>query len=163
MGRRTARGMTLVELLVVVAIVGILVGIAFWNLTDVVPGWRLRTASSDVATRLALVRARAISKNRQYIVEFQASGYRVIWDRTTLGSINVGAGADTVEETHAYGTRVEYYRPTTDPLPGGDFVVVAPRGTMPNIGVSGQMIGLKNAAGRTREVEVFYSGLVRKR
>lgn len=121
-GRRRVRGMTLVELMIVVGLVSLLVMLGFWGFSGVVPGYRLGTGARDVTSVLVLARARAISQSRNYIVELQASGYRVIWDRTSPGVINVSAGNDEVTSTGTYGAGVTYYRPTIDPLPLGDFV-----------------------------------------
>jgi Tfp pilus assembly protein FimT len=146
-------------MMVVVAITGVLVTMAYWGMSGVVPGYRLSTAARDVSEVLILTRARAIAQNRYYIVEFQANAYRVIWDQDGDGVIDAG---ESVTQTAQYGQGVSYQRPTTTPLPAGDIVLFDPRGTASNVTGNGQNVQLRNGSGVTREVQVRYSGLVKK-
>lgn len=157
--RQTSRGATLIEMMIVVVILGMLATAAYWGFNGVVPGYRLGTAARDVSSLLAVTRARAISQNRYYIVEFQASAYRVIWDQDGDGVIDAG---EPVTQTAAYGQGVTYQRPGTDPLPAGDIVAFNPRGLASNISVNGQVIELTNDPVRTRSIRIRYTGLVTK-
>ena len=58
------RGVTLMELLVVVAIIGIMVGISLPNIPFLIAGHRLRTANNDLTSKLRYIRGLAITKNR---------------------------------------------------------------------------------------------------
>lgn len=156
---RTSLGLTMTEMMVVVAIVGTLATIAYWGFSGVVPSWRLNAATRDVSEVLVLTRARAISQNRYYVVQFQASTYRVVWDQDGDGAIDPG---EPVTQTAAYAAGVTYQRPTTTPLPAGDIVAFNPRGIAYNITVGGQTVQLANGSATTREVQVRYSGLVKK-
>lgn len=158
-GGRRARGISLLEILVVVAIVGILATLAFWGLGAVVPGYRLNTARREVAQLLVLARARAIAQNRYYLVRFATNGYEVIWDRAGDGAMN---GPDTVEQSGTYPAGVTYERPLAgeSPLPAGDLVGFDFRGQAFNITPAGQRIRLRNSSG-TQDIQVRFSGLVR--
>ncbi len=159
--RRRTRGVTLLELLVALAILSVLAVMAYGSLAGVVPKFRLSAATRDVASVLVLTRAKAIAENRNYIVEFQGTAYRVIWDRTSTGTVNVGTSDDQVVQTVAYGRGITYFRPTTNPLPAGDIVAFDPRGIAFNITVGGQEVGVTNGAGTTRQVRVQYTGRVK--
>lgn len=157
--RPTNRGVTLIEMMVVVVIIAVLATMAYWGFSGVVPRYRLNVAARDVASLLVLTRAKAIAQNRSYIIEFQASSYRVVWDQDGSGTIDAG---EPQTASGAYGRGVTYFRPTTDPLPAGDTVVFDPRGMAVNVTMNGQIIGLTNGPGQTREIQVRYSGLVKK-
>jgi len=158
------RGMTLIELLVVVAIASTLATIALWNVADVLPRYRLSASASDVAGLLTVTRARAIAQNRPLTVEFRANDYRVFTDADADGLFEAG---DTVLQTRAYEHGVTYYQPSdgltnANGQPIEDVVVFGARGLAVNVPPAGRTVGLTNGAGRTRQVQVRYSGLVRK-
>lgn len=58
------RGVTIIELLVVVAIIGILSLLTLPNIPAIIAGHRLRTANNDLMAKLRSVRALAIAKGR---------------------------------------------------------------------------------------------------
>lgn len=155
--RRKSRGLTTIELTVVVAIVGILAAIAFWNLSGVVPAYRLRAAASDVTTQLALTRARAIANNRYYLVRFQANGYQVFEDSNGNGAVD---GGEPLSRSFAYGPGVTYTAAPSSPIPG-DIVAFDVKGYAFNVSAAGQRIRLQSSAG-VKEIRVSYSGQVKK-
>ena len=63
--RQRAAGMTLVELLTVVAIILILAGVGFPAAGGLIDGQRARSASSDLYTALLQARSEAIKRNTQ--------------------------------------------------------------------------------------------------
>lgn len=160
---RRPSGFTLLEMLIVTVIVGILSTIAYWGVFEVLPKFRLETAFREMSMQLGLARAEAISKNRQMIVHFQATSYRVAHDADRDGTIDAGE----VLRSETYGTKITYYRPVGDgvvdplPLPAGDLVVFDSRGLATNIVPDGQRIGFSNGS-RTREILIRYVGTSRK-
>jgi type IV fimbrial biogenesis protein FimT len=95
--RRNESGFTIVELLVAIAIIGILSGIAIPTFSVWLPNYRLRTAALDLYGNLQLAKMQAIRTNGEYAVVFNEGGgfYQVV-----SGGVDrdFGAGGDDVVE-----------------------------------------------------------------
>ncbi len=64
----TRRGVTLVEIAIVVALIGILAAIGAGMMNELMPSWRTRRAARDFAAHASQARAMAIADNVQYRV-----------------------------------------------------------------------------------------------
>ena len=67
-------GFTIIELMVVVAIMAILIAIAYPNLIGKLPGWRLKSAADNVSQLFGKARFDAIKNNRPVLVTLTDAG-----------------------------------------------------------------------------------------
>ena len=74
--RTRGRGFTLLELLVVVAILAVLVGTVVVGFTGADEERRLRTLAEGIQARLELARQNALQRNREWGVHVEDNGYR---------------------------------------------------------------------------------------
>ena len=100
LGPRFARaaGFTLAEILIVVAILGILAAIAAPSMADMVRAQRLRTAAFDVFAALTLARSEAIKRNKAVTIT-PAGGTN--W---ALGWVITDANNNVLQNQSAYDT-----------------------------------------------------------
>jgi prepilin-type N-terminal cleavage/methylation domain-containing protein len=108
--RSPEAGLTLLELMVVVAIVGVLVAVALPNLRGYLRTQTIRSAASAVAGELTSARSRAVVKNVNYGVVFlvlSPTTYRVVTE-------------DDMDRTNGYvGTRQAMTALVADPAQAG--------------------------------------------
>lgn len=79
----TQRGLSLIELLVVVALVAALAGLGAMAMSRALPGRELRDAASEVAAELRFTRAQAIATGRpqSFVIDVQSHAWRSVGDR----------------------------------------------------------------------------------
>lgn len=93
-----SRGFTLVELMVTIAILSILLGIALPDFRQMLSSERVRSANSDMFSALILARSEAIKRNSTVTVVPNATGWSGGW--------TVVVGGNTVQTQNALNADV---------------------------------------------------------
>ena len=92
MSRDRKKGITLIELVVVMAIIAIGAVLLVPNIGAWIPYYRLRSASRDIVSVLRTAQMKAISNNITYQVSFTpAAGTYVLQYQTTAGFVTEGS------------------------------------------------------------------------
>jgi prepilin-type N-terminal cleavage/methylation domain-containing protein len=101
MGRKD-NGFTIIEMMTIIAVVGILATVAGYNVTRSMPDYRLRQATRRLASMMQLARLRAINSNTECHLEFgigtSSPGdrfYTFYLDRNSNGQFDVGEDTAT--------------------------------------------------------------------
>lgn len=87
---KSNKGFTLLELLVTVALISILAGVAVPNLLQHIPKYHAKGATNDIVGKLMMARIQAIQKNRDFSVFFtinaDAADEYVVQEDTDAGA-----------------------------------------------------------------------------
>lgn len=113
-------GFTLPELLVTLAITGILLGIAVPSFSEFIKGMSVRSASFDLYSALSLARSEAIKRNREVVLTPATNGWKDGWTVTVTVS-----GTTTVLNKQAALPGLTVAGPSVDVTYGSDGRVVA--------------------------------------
>ena len=98
------KGVTLLELIVVMVIIAIMAALAVPNIAAWLPNYRLRTATRDIVSTMRTAQIKAVSTNLEHRVQFNAeAGSYILQRRTTAGTLE----PDGVSQTIPSGIRFQ--------------------------------------------------------
>jgi prepilin-type N-terminal cleavage/methylation domain-containing protein len=86
--RKSSKGFTIVELMIVVAIIGIMALVTAPNLVNGLPTYRIKSAVRDSTSKLRSARSRAIKDKRDVTVSFDTDKHIMIIDGRTFPLLN---------------------------------------------------------------------------
>ena len=133
-------GFTLVELMIVVAIVGIIALIAGPNMVTGLPASRVRSAARDTVAQLRKARAVALRDNRQVVIVFDLTA-----GTSTVDGVPFPRGGTL---TSTYGSGVRYgFGSATQAIDGGALPgrPVSFAGTAPTLAFTPQGLAVDSA------------------
>jgi len=129
---RKNSGFSLIELIIVMAIMGIVAAIAAPNFTRYRDNTNLREAARDVMSDIQLYKQRAMAENQNYLITFTGNTYDVKRGATlVVDDKPIGAGnAAIVIKSHKYPAGLQLFsRGSTEPsVPSGDGLVLKHNG-----------------------------------
>ncbi len=89
---RRQSGFTLMELMIIIAIIGVLIGIAVPNFLGWLPKYRLRSAADELFTNLNLAKMAAVRSGDNCRVDFGANSYTIQCLSKTVDLFDYGSG-----------------------------------------------------------------------
>jgi len=100
---RNRRGVTLIEIAIVVAIIGVLASIGAGLMNDLIPSWRTRQAAREFSARVSQIRAMAIADSVQYRIHIDETDSDPSSGDTNYGAYYVQKG-DLNDHSTAWDT-----------------------------------------------------------
>jgi len=137
------RGITLVELVVVVVIIAIAAVLVAPSIGRWLPNYRLRGAARDIVSTLRTAQMKAVSTNRQYQVSFNQGVGSYILQYQNTGGVWVNEGANQVLPSGIQITGIT--------LPGNNATFNT------NSSCSGGSLTLTNSKGSTKTITLTAS------
>jgi len=150
--KKRESGFTLMEMMVVVAIIGIMVAVAIPGFSVWLPNYKLKGAIQDLYSNMQNAKMEAIKANGDYTIVFTEAS-----DTYTMTS--PGGNVQTITLAD-YGYGVSYGDPEgVDAVSySGDSVTFTSRGMTNNVG---GWVKLKNDKGRYYQVGTLITGVIR--
>lgn len=135
--RAAPRGFSTIELVVVLAIMGIAMAIALPNWNSLLPGYALNNSTRQIQSEIHNLKMRAAAENVSFQMAYLqgANAYTVQRDSKPLVTKPLADGTTVTKE---------------------GVIVLSPRGT-----ASGNRVRLRNASGACRQIVVSPTGRVR--
>jgi type IV fimbrial biogenesis protein FimT len=144
------KGFTITELMIVIAIMGVLTAVATPNMSRWLTSIRMASATREIASTLQLARVKAITKNTNVRINFDTTANT--YQMQQRDSVNLTTW-NNVENAKKLPTGIQFVSVTGNPI-----TFQSGRGsTLPS---NNGTITIQNAQGKTNEVVVAQTGRV---
>jgi prepilin-type N-terminal cleavage/methylation domain-containing protein len=114
-------GFSLIELMITIAVVGIIATVAAPNFQSWSGNYQLKSASNDLYSHMQMAKIGAVKENMPWTVNFNPSGY------------NIKNGSGTIVKTVDFGNRynniIQYKSPTSSASYDSPILTFNPNGT----------------------------------
>jgi prepilin-type N-terminal cleavage/methylation domain-containing protein len=154
-------GFTLVELLIVIALIGVVAAIGVPNFSTWLPNYRLKAATQDLYSNFQKAKLAAVKRNENTVVRFPSSGYTIFVDGDN--DFTQDAGEDVIAQVSwSNYPDVSVGLNTFDNSSGSPAIAFRSDG-IPTVssGLAAGKATLNNANGRAMEVSVSQAGGIR--
>jgi prepilin-type N-terminal cleavage/methylation domain-containing protein len=108
MRHQQEQGFSLIELIIVIAVIGILAGATTPNLKQWTRMYHVKNAAMDLFSNIQMAKMSAIRDNRPWSIDFEPEGFTGYQIRNAAGTV-----VKEVKFHHDYKSDVEYKDPTS--------------------------------------------------
>lgn len=165
--KKSVSGFTLLEVMIVVAIIGVMAGIAVPSFIGWIPDYRIRSATRDIVSALQEMKMRAVAENSNTVIIFDLSkhSYETFVDDggaagTGTADDYVHNGSEVILRDIALPLGVEFVSSTFNSSTAPYSFGFNSRG-LPSKGATGGTITLQNSNSKTMAVIVNSVGNIR--
>lgn len=120
--KTSGRGFTLIELIVAMAVLGILAAVAAPAIGEYLATQRLKGAAEELQTDLQFARMESVQRNAPVTVTLASTGYTIAQGATTIKAVTLSGGSNVSAGTTMVAT-FDPVRSTASVLNGSDITV----------------------------------------